>query len=52
MDVNEEKNQCKQNCKSHVYYKCSACGVIHDGTEGAPKTCMKCDNDKFYKIVK
>lgn len=34
-----------------IYYKCSACGVIHDGTQGAPKACVKCDNDKFYKVT-
>ncbi len=37
---------------NHIYYKCSICGVLHDSADGVPKTCIKCDNDKFYKIVK
>lgn len=32
-----------------TYYRCSVCGVIHEG-DSAPKNCLKCDNDKFYKV--
>lgn len=38
--------------ESKMYYKCSACGVIHESVDGAPKYCVKCDNDKFYKVMK
>ena len=34
------------------FYKCSVCGVLHDGKDGEPKSCVKCDNDKFYKAYK
>lgn len=37
--------------KKRVAYKCSVCGIVHEG-DSAPETCPKCDNDKFYKIVK
>ena len=35
-----------------LYYKCTVCGVLHDAKEGEPKSCVKCDNDKFFKIYK
>lgn len=31
-------------------YRCSVCGVIHEGGDTAPKNCVKCDNDRFYKV--
>lgn len=34
------------------FYKCTVCGVLHDGKDGEPKSCVKCDNDKFYKVYK
>lgn len=40
---------CGSADKGKTYYKCSVCGFLHDGSEGAPKYCRKCDNDKFYK---
>lgn len=48
-----ERTDAEKNRRdNHIYYKCSACGVMHDGADGAPKTCVKCDNDKFYKVIK
>ncbi|MBR1746839.1 MAG: hypothetical protein IJ735_01345 [Clostridia bacterium] len=46
------KSERENDGKKTVYYKCSVCGVLHEGADGAPKSCMKCDNDKFYKIYK
>ncbi|NLL55702.1 MAG: hypothetical protein GX242_00610 [Clostridiales bacterium] len=30
-------------------YRCSVCGVVHEGND-SPKNCLKCDNDRFYKV--
>ncbi|MFA6867271.1 MAG: hypothetical protein WCR54_07120 [Clostridia bacterium] len=37
--------------KSKTLYRCSNCGVIHecDG-DTPPRSCLKCDNNKFYKV--
>ena len=43
-DIQNTENNCR------IYYKCTVCGVLHDGKDGAPKSCIKCDNDKFYKV--
>ena len=51
MQDNNENN-CGQSKSDHIYYKCTVCGVMHDGKDGAPKSCMKCDNDKFFKVTK
>ena len=51
--MDHENNTEKENNPGKVlFYKCSVCGVLHDGKEGAPKSCVKCDNDKFYKVYK
>lgn len=31
-------------------YRCSACGVIQEGGDTPPKSCLKCDNEKFYRV--
>ncbi|HOO22775.1 MAG TPA: hypothetical protein PKY53_03745 [Clostridia bacterium] len=31
-------------------YRCSVCGVVHEGGENPPKNCLKCDNDRFYRV--
>ena len=41
-----------QEKTGRVYYKCTSCGMMHDGKDGAPKNCEKCDNDKFCKVIK
>ena len=49
-DKDTQQKQCENN--GQVYYKCSMCGVLHDGRNGMPTSCLKCDNDKFYKVTK
>jgi rubrerythrin len=31
-------------------YRCSVCGVIQEGGENPPRSCPKCDNEKFYRL--
>lgn len=51
MREKEQNGNCDKKC-GQVYYKCTVCGMTHDGSDGAPKNCVKCDNDKFYKVIK
>ncbi len=48
MDKKDDANAKEKKC---FCYKCSVCGIVQEG-DSAPAVCPKCDNDKFYKIVK
>jgi hypothetical protein len=38
------------NSKNTFMYRCSACGVVQEGGENPPESCVKCDNSKFYRV--
>jgi len=52
MDLLTKTEQENENKTKIVYYKCSVCGFLHEAKDGEPKSCVKCDNDKFYKVYK
>lgn len=31
-------------------YRCSACGVVQESGGNPPSACVKCDNEKFYRV--
>lgn len=39
-----------KNTEKLNMYRCSCCGVIQEGGDTPPKSCVKCDNEKFYRI--
>lgn len=47
-DMPESKNANIETPKPNMY-RCSVCGVVHEGND-TPKNCLKCDNDRFYKV--
>lgn len=44
----------KAKRRGKIYYRCAICGFMYEAADenDRPKNCVKCDGDKFYKIVK
>lgn len=38
--------------KKKTFYRCTNCGIVHETDGTPPDFCLKCDNDRFYKIKK
>ena len=50
MDTNKEKIITdKQKAARPSVYRCTSCGVTVQ-SNGTPKVCPKCDNEKFYLV--
>ncbi|HKL73588.1 MAG TPA: hypothetical protein VJ903_01715 [Clostridia bacterium] len=49
-DTPSDTKSCVDTSPRTVLYRCSVCGVVHESNDIAPKSCLKCDNDKFYKV--
>lgn len=39
----------KEKAKKPSVYRCASCGVTIQ-SNGTPKVCPKCDNEKFYLV--
>ena len=41
------------NVKKKTLYRCTNCGIVHEcDNDKPPKSCLKCDNDRFDKVKK